>query len=210
MNNKIIHQIFIDINQGKTYLDNPIYKECVEKNKEIHVDFEFKLWDEPLLNKFVEDKCPEYIEMWNSFPDKFYKIDFGRYLILLIEGGVYLDLDDIILEPINLENEYILGHYTDEKNKTTHCNNIIYYKHKEELRFLIDLMEKRYRTNKMPNNWRVRKMLSTVGARGFHQILTKTYKIKPKEYTIKFKTYTTRSWLKFYNKLITPTSLNLY
>ena len=53
-------------------------------------------------------------------------------------------------------------------------------------------------------------MLSTVGARGFHQILTKTYKIKPKEYTIKFKTYTTRSWLKFYNKLITPTSLNLY
>ena len=203
MNNKIIHQIFIDIGQGKTYLDNPIYKETVEKNKEIHVDFEFKIWDEPLLNKLVEEKCPEYIEIWNDFPDKFYKIDFGKYLILLVEGGIYLDLDDIILEPINLENDYIFGHYTDGKNRTTHCSNIIYYKHKEELKFMIDLMVKKYRTNKMPDSWKVRKYLHTISVKAFHQILTKTYNIKPKEYTIKFCSHQTRSWLKFYDKKIT-------
>jgi mannosyltransferase OCH1-like enzyme len=202
MNNKIIHQIFIDIGQGTTYLDNPIYKETVEKNKEIHVDFEFKIWDEPLLDKLVKEKCPEYIEIWNDFPDKMHKIDFGKYLILLVEGGIYLDLDDIILEPINLENDYIFGHYTDDKGRTTHCSNIIYYKHKEELKFMIDLMVKKYRTNKMPNSWKVRRLLHTISVKAFHQILSKNFKIKPKEYTIKFYSYETRSWLKFYNKKV--------
>ena len=87
----------------------------------------------------------------------------------------YLDLDDIISEPINLENDYIFGHYTDDKGRTTHGNNIIYYKHKEELIFMIDLIVKKYRTNKMPNSWKVRKMLSTVGVRGFHHINNKYF-----------------------------------
>ena len=92
MTKKIIHQIFLDI--GKGPLTNfPSWIENMEVNKKLNPDYTFILWTDPEVDKFLRDHFPQYISLIETFPHKFYLIDFIRYLILDYHGGMYMDLD---------------------------------------------------------------------------------------------------------------------
>ena len=201
-----IHHIFIDIGLAKTYRDNPIYLKCVEENKKRHPEFTIKIWDERMLDNLVKTKYKKYLTFWNNFPNPFWKIDFGRYLILASEGGIYVDMDDIIIETIDLNKEYILVNYTSDKTqKTEFCNNIIYYKERSIYDDLIKFSYERCQKCKMPKEWKVRRFLYCVGARMYDQFNKKILGLDPNsiQSTIKYKSYRTRSWLKSHGKKVT-------
>ena len=79
--NKIIHQIFLDI--GLTPLsERKDYVYNIEIIKRNNPDWKHILWNDKMVNDFVKKFYPEYLSIWNNFPNKFYKIDYVRYLIL--------------------------------------------------------------------------------------------------------------------------------
>lgn len=197
--NQTIHQIFINIGLHKSYMDNPVYFKCVEENRKRHPNFTIKIWNEEMLDNLVKTKYSKYLKFWNSFPNKFWKIDFGRYLVLLAEGGIYVDMDDIILGNIDLTLPYILVKYTNEKTgKNEFCNNIIYYQDKSIYRSLIKFCLERNKICKMPKEWKVRIFMYCVGAKMYDQFNKKILALDPNNiiYTIKFTSYGTHAWLK--------------
>ncbi len=198
-NNKTIHHIFIDINLHKTYEENPIYLKCVEENKKRQDDFTIKIWNEKMLDNLVKTKYNNYLDFWNSFPNKFWKIDFGRYLILLEEGGIYVDMDDIILEKIDLNQPYILvNYYNKNLKKYEFCNNIMYYRDKNIYKSLIEFSIERFRICKMPKEWKIRRFFYIVSAKMYNQFNKKKLGLDPTniKYSIDFTSYGTNSWLK--------------
>jgi len=50
---------------------------------------------------FIHTKTPEYVSFFNSLEYTIQKIDFFRYLAVYHYGGVYLDLDILIEEPLD-------------------------------------------------------------------------------------------------------------
>ena len=56
--------------------------------------------DEDIV-EFIHTKAPEYASFFNSLKYSIQKIDFFRYLAVYHYGGVYLDLDILIEEPLD-------------------------------------------------------------------------------------------------------------
>ena len=101
---KVIHQIFLDIGL-KPLSERHDYLRNIELLKVNNPDWCYLLWNEDELDEFVENEYPEYLDYWNSFPHKFYKIDYARYLLLKSYGGIYIDLDEENIKPLDV---YIL------------------------------------------------------------------------------------------------------
>jgi len=196
----LVHQIFIDIGQGKTFRDNPIYCTCYEKNKSFleGTEFNIKIWNEKEIDELIKDLYPEYLPFIKSFPNPFYKIDFVRPLILHSKGGIYLDMDNILLEVPNLKSDYYIGIWRREwKNEFN--NDILYFNNRDIYLNYVNFMIFRTANCKMPESWKVRRFLYCVGAKCFNQFCKKEgYKTDSK---IIYKVYSpTLSWLACFNK----------
>jgi len=187
----IIHQIFIDIGKGKTYLDNDIYKKCVEENKK--QSLKHKIWNEKMLDNLCKEHYPEYLNFWNSFPHPFWKIDFGRYMILHHEGGIYIDMDDLITEPIKLDRD-IVTIFKRNNNRIEFGNNIIHFQDRNNYKRLMDFCLDRYKTCRMPKEWKQRRFFFIVGQRAYHSFVKYQLKLKM-ENTINFNGFDTNAWL---------------
>lgn len=170
--NKIIHQIFLDIglkplDERKDYLEN------IEITKKLNPDWKHMLWLDSDVEELVKLDYPEILDMWNNFPNKFYKVDFVRYLILNKYGGIYLDLDEQCIKPFDdkfCNSKTILGKWIKlTNNKEIINNNIIGFQNKEICKKLIDysISQYEYRQKSMPESWKVRKFLHSVGATMF-------------------------------------------
>lgn len=109
---KKIHQIWLSDGSGK--VPNPITKEYTEKTRSLHPDFEYKLWD----NKMVEDLLESSgLIMWKKLYERaspfICKCDIARYFILYMEGGIYMDLDVNMFKPLNdkdLQSDLLFFH----------------------------------------------------------------------------------------------------
>ena len=127
---KVIHQIFLDIGL-KPLSERHDYLRNIELLKVNNPDWCYLLWNEDELDEFVENEYPEYLDYWNSFPHKFYKIDYARYLLLKSYGGIYIDLDEENIKPLDvyiLRATIISGVWYEKKNKCkthNHNNNIL-------------------------------------------------------------------------------------
>ena len=66
-----------------------------------HPDWHYRLWDEPQIVKMIEDYFPDFLNVFNSFDALIKKIDFARYLIMFLYGGVYVDMDFEAFRPID-------------------------------------------------------------------------------------------------------------
>lgn len=94
MSHKLIHQIWVG--------PYPIPEKSItfiDKIKELHPDYTYKLWTDKDLNSDIFSNLP-YI---NSTPIYAQKADIMRYEILYKYGGIYLDIDFEIfknLEPL--------------------------------------------------------------------------------------------------------------
>jgi hypothetical protein len=191
-----LHQIFMDIGQGKTYRDNPIYKKCYDKNKVFlkKTTFNIKIWNEKDLDYLVKEHYPKYLTLWNSFPNPFYKIDFVRPLILHYEGGVYMDMDNILTTIPDINREYILANWENEI-----ASDLIYFQDKKIYLKFADFMLERSKKCKMPNNWKVRRLQYCVGQKCFNQFC-KLHKYLD---TVDiYKSFYTATWLTAFNKKI--------
>lgn len=94
---KIIHQIWSD-------KQKPLPKACEELTqtwKNNHPEWDYRFWNEALLDAFIHDNFPEYEQRYRSLSHDIQRWDVIRYLILYQMGGVYVDIDYECLMPID-------------------------------------------------------------------------------------------------------------
>jgi len=189
----IAHFIFINVGLGD--LDTfPLYQKNLKIFKKLNPDTEVRLWSEDELDNLVETHFSNLLEVWNTFPDKFYKIDFGRYLILKTFGGIYIDLDMECIKPLDMNQDYI-NVYCDKNGKDSFNNNVICFRNRTMYDKIIEFSLFRIETNKMPKSWLVRRFLYTVSARMYH-MFCKMNGLKATNVNDYFIDYETKCWLK--------------
>lgn len=92
---KIIHQ---------TWKTNDIpehWKESEKKWKELHPDWQYKLWTDADNLELIRTKFPHYLDMYQGYEYNIQRADFIRYAILKTYGGLYSDLDIVPLRPFD-------------------------------------------------------------------------------------------------------------
>ncbi len=102
---KIIHQ---------TWKNTEIpfeWKQYAEKAKQLNPDWDYKLWTDDIMLKFVQEEFPDFLETYLGFPKNVMRADAFRYLIMYKIGGVYLDLDYEILNPLDFKDHKVVLPY---------------------------------------------------------------------------------------------------
>jgi inositol phosphorylceramide mannosyltransferase catalytic subunit len=95
---KIIHQIWA----GKNGFGPPdLILKLMGTWQKLHPDWDFQLWNENSMMRFLLENYPEHIETYNSFNYDIQRWDSIRYLILYHFGGLYVDADFECLKPIS-------------------------------------------------------------------------------------------------------------
>lgn len=76
-----------------------------------HISWKYKFWDENACKSLIEDYFPELCYVYDVLPSTIQKVDLCKYLILYIEGGVYVDFDYECLKSIEglLNSEVVIG-----------------------------------------------------------------------------------------------------
>lgn len=178
----ILHQIFIDIGKGKTFRDNELYSKIYDNNRKY---YSIMVWNEERLD-FLILKYPEFIDMYRSFPNLFYKIDFMRPLILHQFGGVYMDMDNELEKPIE---------FVDRKYEGEAFNDIMYWSNRDLYLEYARFMKERYYSCRMPSTWISRRFMYSVGQKCYNQFCKK--KGIDRGVACKYKGYDTQSWIKY-------------
>ena len=193
-NTNIIHQIFLDI--GKGPLSNfPLWIENTKVTRRLNPGYSYQLWDDRLTNLFIDTYYPQYKNLINDFPHKFYLIDFVRYLILDHYGGIYMDLDVRSKRPLPEKATTILGssYYKPEK-----VNNNVIMVPASYTQKLIHYAESEYNRIKSKNlykNWPVRRFMHTVSAGMFERFCRKNSLTSETDFREYFYDEEARSWI---------------
>lgn len=94
---QLIHQIWSGIDEPL-----PDYFKCLGDTwKEHHPTWEYILWDNQKMNRFIQDNYPHYWDIYNGFQYNIQRWDAIRYLILNKMGGLYVDFDSECLKPLD-------------------------------------------------------------------------------------------------------------
>lgn len=99
---KIVNQIWFDF-KNDIKLDEE-HKQLMEINKKIVSEngFEYVLWNISSATEFIEEHYPFYLSfIKKKWKYEIIKCDFFRYLILYHFGGLYMDLDFILMKPLD-------------------------------------------------------------------------------------------------------------
>lgn len=93
---RIIHQIW-----SEKYI--PLPKELIELTeswKEFHPDWEYIMWNDAMINEFLQSKYPQYLETYYKYPHDVQRWDAIRFLIMYEYGGLYVDVDYLCLKNV--------------------------------------------------------------------------------------------------------------
>jgi mannosyltransferase OCH1-like enzyme len=93
---KIIHQIWL---QGKKNIPEK-YDSNIESLRHHNLDFEHKIWDEISILEIVHTN-PTWTKTYYSLKYLHQKVDYARYIILWLMGGIYVDTDVKALKSFN-------------------------------------------------------------------------------------------------------------
>ena len=92
--------------------NNPRYN----KNKKSWLKSKFlkrKFYNDIDIIKYIKTKLPKFYPFFNKLNRKIEKIDFFRYVVMFIEGGIYADMDTELLKDSSLftlcKQKLILG-----------------------------------------------------------------------------------------------------
>lgn len=66
-----------------------------------HPDWEYWLWTDSSARKLIQDKFPNLLPIYDSYPQNIQRADALRYVVLHEFGGVYADLDMESLKPLD-------------------------------------------------------------------------------------------------------------
>lgn len=72
---------------------SPRYLANIDSCRQLHPDWEFKLWTSDNATSFVRDNYPQVSDAYSSYAQTIQRANILRYLLLDTFGGVYLDLD---------------------------------------------------------------------------------------------------------------------
>ena len=94
---RIIHQIWF---QGK----DSVPRKYVDNTQELvllNPGFSYQFWDDTCLQLACSQLGEHVLARYKSFPHMHQKIDFGRYVVLYIHGGISIDMDVKALRPLS-------------------------------------------------------------------------------------------------------------
>ena len=94
---KIIHEIWF---QGWNNLPEK-YQKNVKSVQNQNPDWQFKTWDNDSLRAAISTIGQDYLNKYDGFKIMHQKIDFGRYAVLYLYGGVSVDTDAYALKSFN-------------------------------------------------------------------------------------------------------------
>ncbi|CAF0748756.1 unnamed protein product [Adineta steineri] len=64
--------------------------------------YQYIHYNDSIAENFVRRTMPDYIyQTYISLPEPVMKADYFRYIVLLVKGGIYTDMDTICLQPID-------------------------------------------------------------------------------------------------------------
>jgi hypothetical protein len=98
---RIIHQTW-----KSTEVPEPLAR-FQARFRELHPDYEYRLWTDAQNDAFVRDEFPEFYALYRSFSREIYRADVARCLYLWRFGGVYVDLD---VEPLRRLDAFLAEH----------------------------------------------------------------------------------------------------
>eukprot|EP01052_Picozoa_sp_SAG31_P020854 SAG31_NODE_1586_length_7821_cov_3.086765_2_plen_123_part_00 len=67
----------------------------------VNPGWEYRFWTDADNKELIKTKFPEYLEMYEWYPENIQRADAIRYFILYEFGGVYADLDFEALQPLD-------------------------------------------------------------------------------------------------------------
>jgi mannosyltransferase OCH1-like enzyme len=89
MIDKVIHLIWL---QGFNKLPDK-YNIILNNNKNVLYDYEFKYWDDNSIRKLLVTNHKKLYDLYDSCDIYQGKSDIARYCIVMMEGGIYADVD---------------------------------------------------------------------------------------------------------------------
>lgn len=93
---KTIHQIWL---QGKDRIPDKFLPN-IDKIKRYHKTWNYILWDDVMIIKLLRMN-KTWIDVYYKLTFLHQKVDYARYIILYVFGGVYIDIDVMILKPFD-------------------------------------------------------------------------------------------------------------
>lgn len=85
----IVHQIWM---QGWDQRP-PKFENNIQQLHALNPEFQFRTWDDDQLAAECEKLGPEFAAKYRSFHHMISRVDYGRYVLLYLYGGISLDLD---------------------------------------------------------------------------------------------------------------------
>ena len=93
-----IHQIWFDWGLP---VPPPKLQEHMALWRALHPAWKYTLWGTEDARTFVSHRKPEYLAVYDGLPFDIQRCDFFRLIVLLVEGGVYLDADTQPHKPLD-------------------------------------------------------------------------------------------------------------
>ncbi len=84
---RIIHQMW------NTPEVPPEFRVWIASWRRLHPEWDYRLWTDETCRQFVIEHFPDFLPTYDAYSYSIQRIDSVRYLILLVHGGVYIDLD---------------------------------------------------------------------------------------------------------------------
>ena len=98
---RFVKNIFQCWLQGEDKITKDIFKQNVYNWKSLNNDWNYKLVDENDLKIACKLFSQECLNTFNKFDLLHLKVDFGRYVLIYIYGGIYVDMDMYILRNLS-------------------------------------------------------------------------------------------------------------
>jgi len=97
MISKIIHQTWFDNNKQLPM----IFDKMIQESKKKNYDFEFKLWTDSNIEDFLNKNYKKLYEIYSKNILGVQKSDLARLAILHYYGGIYIDLDILLVKNLS-------------------------------------------------------------------------------------------------------------
>ena len=120
---KIIHQIYWDFTSNNRDVEI-LFSDYYKKIQIMYNDWEYHLWNKNDCIQLLIQHYPQYLDYFNNLNSEIKKHDFIRILMIYHYGGMYLDLDIMPVNKININdfNEYDIYLTTEsEKQEPSNC-----------------------------------------------------------------------------------------
>jgi mannosyltransferase OCH1-like enzyme len=134
---------------------HPFIQEKIDTYKRLNPQYTYHLYTDEDMDRFVNENYKgEIADCYNRLNIIVAKVDFWRYLVLYHYGGVYLDMDSSIEQPLDT----LITEEDDAILSAEGCPGLyvqwalIYKKGHPILKRTIDLVVDNIKTNRFPND----------------------------------------------------------